>query len=143
MGSIQIGSPLYLGIIWGLSAVFLGVAALLSKNQIRIAGASSWFVLVVFGSAGAFAALPIASLAGMGYNYALPLVALAFVISVPIIHWVIPAVAEDFQTQNFGTTLMLCFLIGIAVLVAAFASGQAASFLPAGVFEGPGAFPSE
>jgi len=115
----QIGPIEYLVTLWVVGAVLLALGAIVYQSNIRVGGVIAWVVYLVFGSVGGFIALPLAVAMGLeGYLFILLL--LAFAGSVPVIHWVMPVIAQDFQTSGVTASLVLAFLVGIAAAVSGF-----------------------
>jgi len=126
---LEFGGILYLIICWAVSAIFLFINALLMGNSIRIEGVGTWLGYLILGPVGGMLSLPLLDLIGMS-GYAVPLIAVAFLLSIPTIHAFLPSVLHDFQTSTFLTTLWLALLIGIAASIAGFASGVTPYLIP-------------
>lgn len=136
------GSPVYLGAAWGLCAVCLTVAALIMRDTVRVKGPLSWFLFLVFGPIGGFAALPISNLAHVG-EYILPLAAVAMVLSTLFIRFALPALAYDFQTESFSAAMMLAFLIAVSVSVVGYVTHETPYIIPQDAFESIAPMPGD
>ena len=63
----------------------------------------------------------------------------AFLLTIPMIHWILPRFAADFQTENFGASMMLSAMIGLGTLMGASITGQTTGFFPEDAFVMPDA----
>jgi len=129
-----LGSPIYMAILFGSSALLLGLFALVFKDSLRVSGMDSWAILLIFGGLGGFAAMPLGVLMGL-QSYIVPLAAFGIIVSIPVLHWVIPAAAPDIHISSFGTTVVLAVCVGVAVAAAGLGSGEVKDILPASAVE--------
>ena len=111
---IEFGTMQYMMMTAVGGCIFLLLGTLIFKKYIRIEGLESWLILVIVSPAVALLAMPIVSLTNIPITYSVPIASTAFVLAIPVIHFVIPHVAPDFQTESFGMSMMLALLIGFA-----------------------------
>jgi hypothetical protein len=95
-------------------SLLLLLCTFLFKKFIRIEGIESWLILAVLGPAAALLAMPIISITNVPLGYSVPIASLAFLLTIPVIHFLVPNVAPDFQTESFGMSLVLSLMIGLA-----------------------------
>jgi hypothetical protein len=126
---LEFGGMIYLIICWAVSAIFLFLNGLVMGDSIRIEGVGTWLGYIALGPIGGMLSLPLLDLIGMS-GFAVPLIAVAFLLSIPTIHAFLPSVLPDFQTSTFLTTLWLAILIGIAAAIAGCASGVTPYLIP-------------
>lgn len=129
------GSPNYMLVSYLLSMFFLLLCLLAIKKFVRIMGMESWLVVAIFGPAPLLLALPVVILTNIPSDYSVPVAVTAFLLTIPMMHWILPRFAADFQAENFGASMMLSLMIGIGVLMSATFTGQT----PSGLFP-PDAF---
>jgi hypothetical protein len=111
---IEFGSFQYMMMTAVGGSLLLLIGTIAFRKFIRVEGLESWLILAVVGPAGALLAMPIISLTNIPITFSVPIASTAMLITIPIIHFVVPYVAADFQTENFGMSLMLSLLVGIA-----------------------------
>lgn len=119
----------YLGSAYLAGAVLLVAAAAIFRSNIRVESAASWVLLAFVGPVPAVVAQWLTGLVGMPSDAAIPVAALATLMSVLIMHFLLPALLPDFQTANFATSMMLGVLVGLSVLGA----GLATNAFPGGM----------
>lgn len=129
------GTPNYMIVSYAISTFLLLMAILAIKKFVRIVGMESWLTVGIFGPSMLVLALPVVTITNLPPDYSVPVAVTAFLLSIPMIHWVLPRFAADFQTENFGASLMLSLMIGIGTLMGATLTGQT----PSGLFP-PDAF---
>src|SRR5690606_11843829 len=99
MPPIEFGPIEYLAGVWVISAVLLILGALAYQSNVGVGGTVAWIISVVYGSAGGFLALPLTIATKLeGYLFVLLLV--AFAVSIPVIHRIMPTIPQDFQTSG-------------------------------------------
>ena len=121
---IYFGSPLYLLLVWGISAVLDTFGVLIFRKNIRLRGFVSWATVLLLGGLGGLLAMPVVDVLNLGIWYAIPLFAMATIISVPWIHFGLTKVAPDMNIDVFAASLMLGFMVGVAVLIAGYTAGE-------------------
>ncbi|MCB2153918.1 hypothetical protein KQI84_03470 [bacterium] len=131
---INIGSPLYLAIVWGLSAVLVAIGCLIFRKNIRVKGFMSWIVLLALAGVGGLVTMPLIDLMNIGIWYAIPYFAISTIISIPWIHFGITKIAPDLNIDVFAASLMLGLLVGIAVVVAGYSAGEVLELGPIDLF---------
>ena len=127
--------PLHIAVVWLVSAVFLVFFCLIMKEQYRVEGAGSWLVVILLGGIGGQLTRPIADLTGVGWEYAVPMLALGGLVSIPVVHFLLPKVAPDFQTKSFVSSAFLALWVGVAVLAAGVVVGDITHLIPGSAFE--------
>ena len=127
--TLDLGPMNYIALLWIIGSVTLAVAALALRKQIHISGFVAWFIYLAAGPAGLVLAYPIAQLTGLD-QYLLPMAAIGWAISVPIIHSVVPNLAKDFQTDGLGTSMLMGFLLSCSLVGAATATRLATQMMP-------------
>ncbi len=137
-----LGSPVYMGMGWAFGTILMLLGLLIGKSNVRIEGVGTWVAVIILGSAGGFAAWPLIQVCGIGTEYALPFLAIAFLVSIFVVHWLLPGVAPDFQIRTIGASMLVAFLIGIGFMGAAILSGEARYILPLEALE-PTNIPTE
>lgn len=132
------GSPNYMIASYAISLFLLLMAILAIKKFVRIVGMESWVTVGIFGPVMLVLALPVVKITNIPPDYSAPVAVTAFLLSIPMIHWVLPRFAADFQTENFGASMMLALMVGIGTLMGATLTGQTPSGLfPPEAFEVP------
>ncbi len=111
---IEFGSFQYMMMTAVGGSLLLLIGTFAFRKFVRIEGLESWLILALIGPAGALLAMPIISLTNIPITYSVPIASTAMLVTIPIIHFAIPHVAPDFPTENFGMSLMLSLLVGIA-----------------------------
>jgi len=129
------GTGNYMIVSYAISLFLLLMAILAIKKYVRIVGTESWITVALFGPVMLVLALPVVTLTNLPPDYSVPVAVTAFLLTIPVIHWVLPRFAADFQTENFGASLMLSLMVGIGTLMGATLTGQT----PGGLFP-PDAF---
>ncbi len=137
-----LGPPVYLMTSWILGTVLMLLGILIGKSNIRIGSSATWVVVILFGSVGGFAAWPLIVLCNIGVQFALPYLAIAFLASIIVIHWLLPNLAPDFQIRTLGASMMVAFLIGIGFMGSAILVGEARYIVPAEALQ-PANIPTE
>lgn len=96
--------------------------SLIYKSSVRVKGIGSWLVFILFSAAGGVLAWPAAAYLGTGGQHpAIILFAFALILSVPVIHWILPSLAPDFQVKSFGATFTMAVAVGIAAVLSYYA----------------------
>ncbi len=110
------------GYVGGLLAGALTVAAL--RSGFRVGSVANWIFLVPLLPVPILAAVPLTSLAYLPTSAALPSVGMAIVVGVLIVHWLLPALLPDFQTNSLSASALLALVLGLVVLIAGLLTGE-------------------
>jgi len=132
-----LGSPTYMATGWLLGTVLMLIALLVNKANVRVEGAGSWIVLILFSCVGGIAARPLIAITGAGVNFAIPYLAVAFMLSIPVFHWLLPAVAPDLQIRTLGVSLMLAVAVGFGFMLSAIVLGMTLGWVPSSALAPP------
>lgn len=134
------GTPNYMLVSYVLSSFLLLMCTLAIKKFVRIVGMESWLTLGILGPVGLLLALPVVTVTNIPPEYSGPVAVTAFLLTIPFIHWILPRWAADFQTENFGASMMLSAMIGLGTFMGATLTGQTPSgFFPPDAFIVPDA----
>ncbi len=120
----QIPGLTFLVIVYVAGAVVITAGAGILRSRIRVNGAASWILLALLGPLPALGAKTAVGLVALPTEYAMPAAALAILLSFFVIHWVLPAILPDFQTDSIAASLTLAVILGIVVLGAGLATGE-------------------
>lgn len=126
---IHMGSFLFIVSGYFGAMCLIGVGAVLMKSSIRVGGPLAWVLFLFLGPIGGLLAMPILSLTPL-YDYAVPLAAVAMTASFMVVHFLMPTLARDFQTDSFSASVFLAFLIGLSFGSAALGTGQVHRLIP-------------
>jgi hypothetical protein len=130
---LNFGSPMFLGIVFVLSALSLTALKFIMTDSIRLLGAKSWLVYLLFGWVSGALALPITGMLGESSTYAVPVFAFAFILSFIHMQWIMPNLAEEYHVSGVGAGLTLALFIALATLIAAYADGTVTALAPPGL----------
>ncbi|MCC7390942.1 hypothetical protein IT571_01120 [Candidatus Sumerlaeota bacterium] len=109
-------------ICYGASALVAIIVAAIFKTRIRVIGAPSWLLLAILAPIPTLAAKPLVAAVGLPATNALPVTALAVFLCLFVVHWVLPAILPDFQTESFPVSMLMAFCIGLVVMGTGFAT---------------------
>lgn len=130
-----LGSVPYIGLGWLFSTVLVLIVLAINRANVRVEGIGSWIVLILLGAIGGVAARPLIVISHAGANFAIPYLAVAFILSIPVMHWLLPAIAPDLQIRTFGASLMFALAIGVGFMGSAIATGMTLGWLPSSALE--------
>ncbi|MCC6545771.1 hypothetical protein IT570_01285 [Candidatus Sumerlaeota bacterium] len=122
-------SPQFALICYAAGAVIAVVVAAIFKKHIRVNSAPSWVFLAILAPIPTLLAKPLVAMVGLPPENALPVTALAVFLCLFVVHWVLPAVLPDFQTENFAVSMLMAFCIGAVVMGAGFGTGEFTSMM--------------
>lgn len=120
----------FLASAYVIALILTLVSALVFRERIRINGMPSWILYTVVAPAPVLGAVTLAGILQMPTNASLYSVSVACLLGIFFVHWLMPALLPDFQTENFSVSCVLAFLLGVSVFIAGTATGA----FPAGMF---------
>jgi hypothetical protein len=107
----------FLAVAYVAGLVLLGAAFAALPKQFRLDGAASWMIVLLLGPLPVLVGVPLASAVALSPYAALPPAALSGLVGLLWVHFVLPALAPDFQTDSFVSSCIPSFLIAAAVFV--------------------------
>ncbi len=114
--NIVVPNPAFLGMAYAIGIVTMLLAGLAMRKWLRIGSLASWILFVFIAPTPLLFSITVAGLTGVPTNAALPAMAMASILGMVMAHFILPALAPDFQTDGWMTSCVIGFLLGIIMI---------------------------
>ncbi len=98
-----------------IAAVFLIIAGIAFKGKVRLETKGTWLAYILLGPLPILIGPNLTSLFQLPTNGVLPATAMTIFVGIVFIHYILPAIAGDFQTEKLLVSAYLAVLLGLSV----------------------------
>lgn len=127
---MEFPDPIYLIVSYVAGAVLTLIGALILRQNVRVNGPTSWLLLILLAPLPVLVSWNLTGLAMLTTSYALPTIGMTVILGVITVHWLLPAIIPDFQTDSFAASGCLAVMLGISVMIGGQVAGQFDGFFP-------------
>lgn len=110
------------GYLAGMIAGLTMVACL--QSGYRLGSVGTWLLFAILIPIPVLAAIPLAGIAYLPTTAALPPTGAAVLVGVFVVHWVLPTLLPDFNTNTFSASALLAVVLGLVAGIVGLLTGD-------------------